>query len=469
MEQVSEGPGMDCVRDAADAHHPDRLGAASGVSCALFLIICLLLGGKAQGAPVLFDPANYANLAASDSAETIKPGTQITLGNWQRYKRFMPVGIQVLYSGRHFLHVDSSSDFTITVGPTIRYTWPRRYWEDTEKYGNQTRLLRLDSGGYTIKNYIAGLPFPIAHQPNLADKAMYNARYAPNPAVLWWPWTAFMLDRFLNLRIISEGSLEVYRLSHLSAPGLPINPDYGKGYLNSLRADVSAPENVKYSVQLTLRPDDPTRVSEQYLYLPQLRRSYRYSTGGRCTYQNGSSDSTTRDFSFEPANGRNTLLGEARILAFEHAAGAPAVLYSLEGIHVKSYVPGWPKPVLGRWELRDVYVIDSVFVPDNPGRKCFSHTVLYIDKDNWQLVCLEDYDAEGKLWKENMYMYMEVPNPALKGNFMILHHQTVLNLKENHATVAIATSAPKLDDDVPGEYRNAPDAALPGSIMSINK
>jgi hypothetical protein len=136
---------------------------------------------------------------------------------------------------------------------------------------------------------------------------------------------------------------------------------------------------------------------------------------------------------------------------------------------VKSYVPGWPKPVLGRWELRDVYVIDSVFVPDNPGRKCFSHTVLYIDKDNWQLVCLEDYDAEGKLWKENMYMYMEVPNPALKGNFMILHHQTVLNLKENHATVAIATSAPKLDDDVPGEYRNAPDAALPGSIMSINK
>jgi hypothetical protein len=55
------------------------------------------------------------------------------------------------------------------------------------------------------------------------------------------------------------------------------------------------------------------------------------------------------------------------------------------------------------------------------------------------------------------------------GNFMILHHQTTLNLKENHPTVVTMTSAPKLDNDVPAEYRNAADSALPGSIVSINK
>jgi hypothetical protein len=469
MEQVSEGPGMDSLSDAPHAPRSGQPNAAAGVQYALFIVIYLLLGGKTHAAPVLFDPANYASLAKGDSEETITPDTQITLGNWQRYKRFLPFGVQVLYSGRHRWRVGSSPDFAITVGPTIYYAWPRQYLEDTEKYGNQTRLIKTEAGGYTIANYIAGLPFPILAEPNLADKAIYNMRYAPNPTVFGWPYTAFVVDRFLNARITSEGALKFYRLSHLSTPGLPINPDYGKGYLNSQRVDVTAPEDVKYVVQLTLLPDDPTKLSEKYFYIPQLRRSYRSSTAGRCSYQNGNSDSTTREYSFDVANGGATLLGEAKILAFEHASGDPAVLYSPDGIQVKSSVPGWPKPALGRWELRNVYVIDSVPLLENPARKCFSHTVLYIDKDNWLLVGFEDYDADGNLWKEYINMFMEITDPPQGGNFMILHHQTILNLKENHATVVAVTSAPKLNDDVAAEDRNAAESALPGSIMSINK
>jgi hypothetical protein len=44
-----------------------------------------------------------------------------------------------------------------------------------------------------------------------------------------------------------------------------------------------------------------------------------------------------------------------------------------------------------------------------------------------------------------------------------------LNLKENHVTVVTLASAPKLDGDVPVEYRNAADSALPGSLLTINK
>jgi hypothetical protein len=433
------------------------------------VLICLLLDGVASAEPILFDRANYSSLAKIHSEDTIKPGAQITLRNWKQYRRYLPVGIQALYDRKEFLHVGDSPDFTITVGPTIDYKWPHQYLVDTERYGGQTRLVSLDNGGYTLENYVAGLPFPLVAEPNLANKAVYNTRYAPNPAVLWWPWTGFMVDRFLNQRITGEGILNFYRLSHLSVPGLPIMPDYSNGYSLSLRADLTAPENVKYSVQLTLRPDDPTRFSEQYLYLPQLRRSYRYTTGGRCTYQNGSSDSTTRDFNFDPANGINTVLGEVKVLALEHASGDPALLYSLNGIHVRASLPGWPKPALGPWELRDMYVIDSVPARGNATTACFSHTVLYIDKNNWQLAALEDYDPEGKLWKENLYMYMEVPHPALGGNFMVLHHEMTLNLRENHATVVTMTSSPKFDNDVPAEYRNPASSALPGAIMSINK
>jgi hypothetical protein len=466
MSQTSAPAGIDAKPNATQ---PSAMSAAVLLRWTLFAFaISLLVGGESRAAPVVLDPANYTSLVSADSPETIAPGTQITLANWQHYRRFLPFGIQILYSGQYLWRVGSSADFAITVGPTIDYTWPRQYLEDTEKYGNQTRLVKLANGGYTIENYVAGLPFPIPAEPNLADKVVYNWRYGPNPTVSWWPWTAFMVDRFLNLRISSEGHFEFYRLSHLSTPGLPINPDYGRGYLNSQRSDVTAPEDIKYLIQLNLQPDDPTALTEQYIYIPQLRRSLRLTTGGRCTYQ-AQSDSTTRDFSLDSANGRATLLGEAKILAFEHATGDPAVLYGVNGIAVKSSVPGWPKPALGRWELRNVYVIDGEFLPGNPARKCFGHAVFYIDKDNWLLVGLDDYDPDGKLWKEYLQVFMEVPDHAQGGNYMILHHIVTLNFRENHASGVTIAAPVRFDNDVPAEYRNAADSALPGSIMTINK
>jgi hypothetical protein len=468
MEQVSEREGIESVSNLDDVPHSPWRNVAAEFRYAIFLVIYLLLSGNAYAAPVLFDPANYASLAKSDSEETIKPGTQITLENWKQYKRFFPLGIQVLYSNQHIWHVGSTPDFTITVGPTIHYRWPRKDLEDTEKYGTQTRLLKTNAGTYGIKNYVSGLPFPIHAEPNLAYKVSYNLRYGPFPTVLWFPWTEFIVDRFLNVRITSEGHAEFYRLSHLSTPGLPTNPDYGKGYLLSTRSDVTAPEDVKYTSALTLQRDDPTALSEQYFYIPQIRRTLRYSTAGRCNYQ-FESDTSTRDFSYDLANVRANLLGEARILALMHLTEDPAVLYGLNGIHVKSSAPGWPKPDLGRWELRDVYVIEHQFLPDHPARKCFGRSVMYIDKENWQLLALEDYDTDGKLWKELLNLYMEVPENTKGGDYMIGHHTITLNFRENHASVITLAAPLKLDDEVPGEYRNAADSALPGSIMSINK
>ncbi|HEV3115348.1 MAG TPA: DUF1329 domain-containing protein [Candidatus Binataceae bacterium] len=432
------------------------------------VVIFLSLGGESHAAPAMFERANYTAMVSSGSSETIEPGTQITLGNWQHYKRYLPFGIQVLYSGQYLWHVGSTADFTITVGPAIDYEWPRQYLEDTEKYGDQTRLEKVEGGGYAIANYVAGLPFPIPAQPNLADKVDYNLRYGPSPTVFWWPWISLAIDRFLNVRTTSEGTFEFYRLSHLSTPGVPINPDYGKGYLNSQRSDVSAPEDIKYTVLMTLQPDDPTALSEQYIYVPQIRRSLRSTTVGRCTYQAGI-DSSTRDFTSDVANSRASLLGEVKILALAHSTKDPAVLYSLTGFHLKSSLSGWPTPALGRWEVRNVYVIDYAPLPTNLASKCFSHSVIYVDQDSWAYMGGEDYDVEGKLWKEYINANMELPDKSQGGDYIIGHHGVTLNLKENHVTVVTLASAPKLDGDVPVEYRNAADSALPGSLLTINK
>jgi hypothetical protein len=194
--------------------------------CAAFAmgITCLLLGRLAIAQEIHWDPSVYDSLVPAHSSDTIEPGTLITLRNWQRYKGFLPYGIQVQYSGRYFWHVGSDPSFTITVGPTQSVKLPKQFRLDTEKYGGQARLERVDTGGYTMKGYVAGVPFPNPNEPEMATKILYDARYPPSPAVSLSSSNDFLVDRFMN---VGPTGFEVayFRLSHLTAarhsPTLP--------------------------------------------------------------------------------------------------------------------------------------------------------------------------------------------------------------------------------------------------------
>src|SRR5215470_18022539 len=60
---------------------------------AFTFVFGLWLTGVAA-AQITYDVANYKALADADSADTIPPGTKITLQNWQQYKKFMPMWVQ---------------------------------------------------------------------------------------------------------------------------------------------------------------------------------------------------------------------------------------------------------------------------------------------------------------------------------------------------------------------------------------
>jgi len=77
---------------------------------------CSLNAGVAQ-AQVAFSEDAYRALADADSPDTIPVGTKITLQNWQRYKKFMPVQIQAVFSGQYPLHIGSEPMYTMAVGP----------------------------------------------------------------------------------------------------------------------------------------------------------------------------------------------------------------------------------------------------------------------------------------------------------------------------------------------------------------
>src|SRR5580692_5519022 len=83
-------------------------------------------------AQLVYDVANYKALADAGSTDTIPPGRKITLDNWQKYKKFMPVWMQAAYSGQYKWHVGEQSEYTVEVGATQPYPMVK-YVENTEK------------------------------------------------------------------------------------------------------------------------------------------------------------------------------------------------------------------------------------------------------------------------------------------------------------------------------------------------
>src|SRR5258708_11866570 len=66
---------------------------------------------------------------------------------------------------------------TMKIVPTDRLEWPPPYKAATEKYSAQVNL----APDGTLKNYMAGLPFPLvdANDPQAALKVMWNFSYRP--------------------------------------------------------------------------------------------------------------------------------------------------------------------------------------------------------------------------------------------------------------------------------------------------
>ncbi len=134
--------------------HKKLLGRAV---CALFLAIA---GSGAAFAQIRFDAGAYQALADANSSKSIPVGTQITLGNWQQYKQFMPMSLIAAYSGSYGWKVGPGPGYTVVVGPTEAFKLPNSVAKATEKYAGQAQLKKVPDGSYTVAGYGAGIPFP---------------------------------------------------------------------------------------------------------------------------------------------------------------------------------------------------------------------------------------------------------------------------------------------------------------------
>jgi hypothetical protein len=123
-------------------------------------ILLALTLASVTNAQISYSDSLYTSMAEAGSSATIRPGTRITLQNWQQYKHFMPASMQAGFSQQYGWKIGSDPKFTMVVGPTASEPMFHQLRENTEKYAGQAQLQKVATGGYTLKGYVAGVPFP---------------------------------------------------------------------------------------------------------------------------------------------------------------------------------------------------------------------------------------------------------------------------------------------------------------------
>jgi Protein of unknown function (DUF1329) len=433
------------------------------VICTLLLALSVLSPAHAQ---IKFDASAYKSLADADSSQTVPVGTQITTGNWQKYRQFMPMSMIAAYGGQYGWKVSNGPQATIVVGPTIPFKLPNSVAKATEKYAGQAQLKKVPDGTYTLVGYGAGTPFPKPSGPNIAFEIMYNVWVGFVPARIRYFDPSDQIDRFRN-HYVQMVDVMGWRLGHNSDDVYPENPPFGKGYLEGTRFFLMAPEQVKYTTQVALLPDDPEKLQEIYVFLPSLRRSLRLSSAARCSpilgsdfVQDDNSDGTW----IQPPNFNITLLGEKKILAMMH--GESPGFWNAKNWD-SSNVPNWPSPAVGKWELRDEYIIDIAPLP-KLGGYCYGHKVMFVDKETWNETWIDNYDAQGKYWKGEM-IYLK-PHPLNSGEMYVYrgtNSEAMVDFQNTHATTSRPTGEPMFDKDCKDECAEPEIYAFPGGLSRI--
>ncbi len=434
------------------------------------LASALLLGTMWSTARALemvpWDPKNYDQLVPADSTETIAPGTKINMQNWQQYKKFMPYGLWVLWSGTQFYKLPQNTEMEVAANQHIPL--PKKYLQDTEKYSSQVSLVPNDFGGLSPKGYVAGSPFPQPSGPNSGIEIVYNEYYAYVPYVITtYAKLGFTMDQFGN-KSVSEVREVNFKIKHLSDVGKPVNvPGFGDVFL-TYNNIVMVPEQSKYTNDLVIFYDDPATLGETFVFVPSLRRSLRLSSAARCSPLVGSDYTADdeRSMSIQPPLFQAKFVGYKKIL----------VMYpKVPGYEDKAnyYQPIWfASPRAANWMLRTVALVDIRRTDKMKAGYCYGSRMAYIDKETWQPIWMDLYDINLKLWKTgpSMYKPMALPNTggdvSTGGGGPGDGMYEFYDIQNDHITFDIQTDA-LINENVPALYQDFNRWGTPAGMLQV--
>ncbi len=455
-------------------------------------------------------------------APAIAPGTTITKSNWMQYKQFFTEGEIGLWEGRWFWKMPD--DVQIIVGPTKVYPLPEPFVELTEKYGDQTQLVRQPDGRWRLKNYIAGMPFPVPQEPNMGLKILTNLNYRIAPHLIAGFSDSGTVGRICEIDRFENASCwlvdyDFRQMAYNWEPSVPrVERDSGAAWLGEW-VQVEEPEQIRYTADLVLQWQDNLRPQGHYAFVPALRRSLRLSDSSHCEPLLSSNDppgnnsetswnSRTNDFpdynstaghfeqviappgqSFTWSGGTPTsspqelsimhggwnggigdfdvsLIKRQQLLALTHLTAEYGKFPDNFDMPL-----GWAKPSWGTWELRNVWVIEVRPIP-LIANHCHGRRVMYVDSSLSAPLAEDLYDENMNLSK----VMVLSSQPLVVGDY---GSQTwagggilqLWDIQGEHAFMSLTADERgrtwSIDSSVKPQYNRIRDFQTPGGLMEL--
>jgi hypothetical protein len=344
----------------------------------------------------------------ADVRAQVKPGDVITPNNASQVEGLVSPGNYDLVR----------QGMTMKIVPTAHLDWPPPYKAATEQYSPQVSL----TPNGDLKNYVAGLPFPLvdANDPQAATKIMWNFEFRP--------LASDDLDarnvEVVSHRAGSDNEVEHMTFGHLGfynyigrtevAP-TPINPDILKTGIASRAgafpilepAEMAGAGIVRQRSAIPGMDDTVWEYSQgsrklRRLETAELSDSFGVSQNGAGPRGGGIGGATTYASTWDPDSafgfsGRiqdytYRLLGERSMLAVVEAGNSPAMACATDG--GRSVCPE-------NWEMRNLYVIEATAKPRSPvgGSLLIPKRIFYIDSEGWFITASDQFDNQGQLWK----------------------------------------------------------------------
>lgn len=411
--------------------------------------------------------ATSANCHAASNEQLIPDGTVINTQNWQKYREFLPIGVQKMFEGTSVIKLPAEAK--IIVGPYISIPPPKKYQADTEHYLGKVSLQETPYGGFAPVNYVAGEPFPNPQEPNKGVKILYDMYYNYKPWRMYRAHTRVIaVDRYGN-ETVSTAFQVLFRMRHISDVGMPHTlPNALPGVFLTQYLQVESPEEAKYTANLTVFPDDPAKQESVYIYIPTLRRSLRSSSASRCAPLLGGDsvyDDLNGGFNGLPTEFHVKFLGDKRML-FQTPMAIP---HPTDNDFYRAHF-WFPKTVVGKWDLRPVYILELEPIAARLPGYCYPKKIIYLDEQTLQILSVASYDNEGKLWKGSFLDYYPMPIPNSPGdetyNSFLIAAGPVVDFENNHWSPAELWGASMLSD-VPPRFTDIQRYGTPGGLDQI--
>ena len=414
---------VDAQQAARLGHELTALGAEAGANADG--TIPAWNGGVTQ------PPASY-KLGAfhPDPFASDKPLFSITPANFKEYGDKLSEGQKGMF--------EKYADFRMDIYPSRRSAaFPERTYEYSIKNAT-TATLTADNDG--VENAAEGIPFPIP-QPGAEVIWNHKMKYKGISAARWTNLAPVTASGQYNLVKIREEFMGLYY-----KPGNTI-ADIDNMLLYFYQS-VEAPARLAGQVLLVHESLNQSKQARKaWVYNPGQRRvrlapNVAYDNPGTAADGLRTSDMTDM-FNGSLDRYDFKLVGKQEMYVPYNSYKAHSDKSKVSDMIKKGHID----PDYLRYELHRVWVVDATLKPGK--RHIHPRRTFYVDEDSWQILVLDHYNNQGKVWR-----YSEAP--AITYYEVPVFWTTMENHHDLQSGRFLATGVDNQD--------SAPDFALPSSL-----